>query len=75
MRVQLHGTIRSLKPAISVERGAGLDLSFPNGIDQATIVPMRKQNPGYVTACVVIDDDNISAVPGPAANLVDAVDI
>jgi hypothetical protein len=48
---------------------------FPDGIDQATIFPMRKYNPGYVLARVAVDDDNIGAVLDPTADLVNAVDI
>jgi hypothetical protein len=56
-------------------RSGVLATPFTDGIDQATIFPMRKYNPGYVLARVAVDDDNIGAVLDPAADLVNAVDI
>jgi hypothetical protein len=65
---------RFASPCLPHLRGA-LATPLPDGIDQATIIPMRKYNPGYVLARVAVDDDNIGAVLDPAADFVDAVDI
>jgi hypothetical protein len=35
---------------------------FPDGIDQATIFPMGKYNPGYVLPRVAVDDHNVGTV-------------
>jgi hypothetical protein len=42
-----------------------LATTFPDGIDQATIFPMGKYNPGYVLPRVAVDDDNVGTGPRP----------
>ena len=52
-----------------------LNATLPDGIDQATIFPMGKYNPGYVLPRVAVDNENVGTVLDPAGNLVNAVDI